>query len=121
MDHELFNPTTLLAPSPEHLASVKVFPLIPAIKKKIIKTIDSPLSWDQLTASDVSFSIVRPIVFKFARPKDLAIVYACLVVRSYFLGESENDLAYAGGPSFHLRSSHNLPPPPPSAPSSSAG
>ncbi|KAJ3738874.1 hypothetical protein DFH05DRAFT_1545123 [Lentinula detonsa] len=62
MDHELFNPTTLLAPSPEYLASVKVFPLIPAV---------------------------------------------------------ENYSAYAGGPSFHLRSSHNLPPPP-SAPSSSA-
>ncbi|KAJ3735430.1 hypothetical protein DFJ43DRAFT_991229, partial [Lentinula guzmanii] len=44
----------------------------------------------QLTASDVSFSIVRPIVFKFARLKNLAIVYACLVVRSYFLGESES-------------------------------
>ncbi|KAJ3742240.1 hypothetical protein DFH05DRAFT_1402192 [Lentinula detonsa] len=94
MDHELFNATRLLAPSPEYLASVKVFPLIPAIKREII--VYSPLSWDQLTASDVSFSIVRPIVFKFARPKNLAIVYACLVVRSYFLGESENDLAYAG-------------------------
>ncbi|KAJ3880999.1 receptor-activated Ca2+-permeable cation channel [Lentinula edodes] len=96
MDDELFNSPGLLAPSPEYLASVKVFPLIPAIKKEIIKTIDSPLTWDQLTASDISFSIVRPIVFKFARLKNLAIVYACLVVRSYFLGESENDLAYAG-------------------------
>ncbi|KAJ3916257.1 receptor-activated Ca2+-permeable cation channel [Lentinula edodes] len=94
MDDELFNSPGLLAPSPEYLASVKVFPLIPAIKKEII--VYSPLTWDQLTASDISFSIVRPIVFKFARLKNLAIVYACLVVRSYFLGESENDLAYAG-------------------------
>ncbi|KAJ3854678.1 hypothetical protein EV368DRAFT_72760 [Lentinula lateritia] len=94
MDDELFNAPGLLAPSPEYLASVKVFPLIPAIKKEII--VYSPLTWDQLTASDISFSIVRPIVFKFARLKNLAIVYACLVVRSYFLGESSNDLAYAG-------------------------
>jgi hypothetical protein len=26
----------------------------------------------------------------------MAVVYACLVVRSYFLAESESDLAYAG-------------------------
>ncbi|KAE9399264.1 hypothetical protein BT96DRAFT_1019592 [Gymnopus androsaceus JB14] len=52
--------------------------LIPAIKKEVIRTIDSPLNWDQLTASDISFSIVRPIVFKFARLKNLAVVYACL-------------------------------------------
>ena len=26
----------------------------------------------------------------------MAVVYACLVVRSYFLSESESDLAYAG-------------------------
>ncbi|KAJ3778195.1 receptor-activated Ca2+-permeable cation channel [Lentinula raphanica] len=92
--HGLFNAPRLLAPSPEYLNSIKVFPLIPAIKKEII--VYSPLSWEQLTASDISFSIVRPIVFKFARLKNLAVVYACLVVRSYFLGESENDLAYAG-------------------------
>ncbi|KAJ4488076.1 hypothetical protein J3R30DRAFT_3280335 [Lentinula aciculospora] len=95
MDHtELFNPPRLLAPSPEYLASIKVFPLIPAIKKEII--VYTALTWEQLTASDVSFSIVRPIVFKFARLRNLAVIYACLVVRSYFLGESENDLAYAG-------------------------
>ncbi|KAF9466490.1 receptor-activated Ca2+-permeable cation channel [Collybia nuda] len=87
---------SLLAPSPEFLASVKVFPLIPSLKKDVIKTIDSTLSWDQLTASDINFSIVRPIVAKYARLKNMAVVYACLVVRSYFLSESESDLAYAG-------------------------
>ncbi|KIK59794.1 hypothetical protein GYMLUDRAFT_44251 [Collybiopsis luxurians FD-317 M1] len=96
MDDELLGETQFLAPSQEYLSSVKVFPLIPAIKKEIIKTIDSPLSWEQLTASDINFSIVRPIVFKFARLNNLSIVYACLVVRSYFLRESENDLAHAG-------------------------
>ncbi|KAJ7104262.1 receptor-activated Ca2+-permeable cation channel [Mycena belliarum] len=86
----------LLAPSPEFLATVPVFPLIPAIKKDIVKTIDSALSWDQLTASDINFSIVRPIVLKYAKLTNMAVVYACLVNRAYFLEESENDLAYAG-------------------------
>lgn len=33
---------------------------------------------------------------KYARLKNMAVVFACLVVRSYFLAESETDLAYAG-------------------------
>jgi hypothetical protein len=50
----------------------------------------------QLTAADINFSIVRPIVNKYARLKNMAVVYACLVVRSYFLSESDCDLAFAG-------------------------
>lgn len=88
--------SALLAPTLENLASVKVFPLIPALKKDVTNTIDSALSWDQLTAADINFSIVRPIVNKYARLKNMAVVYACLVVRSYFLSESDSDLAFAG-------------------------
>ncbi|KAJ6544785.1 receptor-activated Ca2+-permeable cation channel [Mycena vulgaris] len=95
MDHEE-QTAPLLAPSPEFLATVSVFPLIPAIKKDVVKTIDSALTWDQLTASDINFSIVRPIVLKYAKLKNMAVVYACLVNRAYFLEESEDDLAYAG-------------------------
>ncbi|KII95956.1 hypothetical protein PLICRDRAFT_234074 [Plicaturopsis crispa FD-325 SS-3] len=86
----------LLAPTAEALASIKVFPLIPHLKKDIIDTIDSALSWEQLTASDINFAIVRPLVFKYAKLKNMAVVYAALVVRSYFLSEAEEDLAYAG-------------------------
>ncbi|KAJ7284865.1 receptor-activated Ca2+-permeable cation channel [Mycena rebaudengoi] len=97
MDHEANQSTaSLLAPSPEFLATVKVFPLIPAIKRDAIKTIDVALTWDQLTASDINFSIVRPIVLKYAKLKNMAVVYACLVNRGYFLEEAEEDLAYAG-------------------------
>jgi hypothetical protein len=39
---------------------------------------------------------VRPIVYKYARLKNMAVVYACLVVRSYFLAEAETDLAFSG-------------------------
>ncbi|KAF9264785.1 receptor-activated Ca2+-permeable cation channel [Marasmius fiardii PR-910] len=83
----------LLAPSPEYLASIKVFPLISSIKRDVLV---GETSLVQLTASDVNFSVVRPIVYKYARLRNLAAVYACLVVRSYFLKESEAVLAYAG-------------------------
>ncbi|KAJ7158913.1 receptor-activated Ca2+-permeable cation channel [Mycena filopes] len=96
MDHLEQQTAALLAPSPEFLATVPVFPLIPALKKDVQKTIDSALTWDQLTASDINFSIVRPIVLKYAKLKNMAVVYACLVNRAYFLEESEEDLAYAG-------------------------
>ncbi|CAK5268564.1 unnamed protein product [Mycena citricolor] len=86
----------LLAPTPEALAAVAVFPLIVALRKDAAETIDSALSWDQLTASDINFSIVRPLVLKYAKLKNPAVVYACLVNRAYFLQECEEDLAYAG-------------------------
>ncbi|KAL4263192.1 Transient receptor potential calcium channel [Pleurotus pulmonarius] len=86
---------SLLAPTVEYLSSVKVFPLIPHLKRDVTRTIDSALSWEQLTASDINFSIVRPLVQKYARLENLSVVYACLVVRSYFLGASEDDLAYS--------------------------
>ncbi|KAL1724237.1 hypothetical protein EV715DRAFT_244703 [Schizophyllum commune] len=95
MDPEDMQSAPLLAPTQDYLASVKVFPLIRHLRKDVL-TKDSALSWEQLTASDVNFTIVRPIVLKYARLKNLAVVYACLVVRSYFLGESEVNLAYAG-------------------------
>ncbi|PCH42243.1 hypothetical protein WOLCODRAFT_137784 [Wolfiporia cocos MD-104 SS10] len=86
----------LLAPTPEVLASVKVFPLIPSIRKDAEKNIDSALTWDQLTASDINFTIVRPLVFKYAKLDNMAVVYACFVVRSHFLSQAEADLAYSG-------------------------
>lgn len=50
----------------------------------------------QLTASDINFAVVRPLVFKYAKLDNLAIVYVCFVVRSRFLSEATNNLAYSG-------------------------
>ncbi|TFY62593.1 hypothetical protein EVJ58_g3769 [Rhodofomes roseus] len=78
------------------LAAVKVFPLIPAIRRDVEKDIDTALSWDQLTASDINFAVVRPLVFKYAKLDNMAVVYACFVVRAHFLSEAAEDLAYSG-------------------------
>lgn len=50
----------------------------------------------QLTASDINFAIVRPLVMKYARLRNMAVIYACMVVRSYFLAQSSSDLAHSG-------------------------
>lgn len=49
-----------------------------------------------MTASDINFAIVRPLVFKYAKLDNLAVVYACFVVRSHFLSEAEDNLAFSG-------------------------
>ncbi|KAI0671407.1 hypothetical protein C8Q78DRAFT_1028773 [Trametes maxima] len=87
---------SLLIPTSENLAAIKVFPLIPSLKRDVVRDIDTALTWDQLTASDINFAIVRPLVFKYARLENLAVVYACFVVRSHFLSEAEDNLAYSG-------------------------
>ncbi|KAA1467684.1 hypothetical protein DENSPDRAFT_813509 [Dentipellis sp. KUC8613] len=86
----------LLSPSQEDLSRTKVFPLIVHLRRDVTKNIDSALSWDQLTASDINFAIVRPLVFKYARLQNPSVVYAALVVRSHFLAAAEDDLAYSG-------------------------
>ena len=50
----------------------------------------------QLTASDINFAIVRPLVFKYSKLDNMAIVYACFVVRSHFLSEADDNLAFSG-------------------------
>ena len=50
----------------------------------------------QLTASDINFAVVRPLVFKYAKLDNMAVVYACFVVRAHFLSEAEDNLAYSG-------------------------
>lgn len=62
------------------------------------QTLISGTSWNpsQLTASDINFAIIRPLVFKYARLKNPAAVYACLVVRSHFLSMAGEDMAYTG-------------------------
>ena len=50
----------------------------------------------QLTASDINFAIVRPLVFKYAKLDNMSVVYACFVVRSHFLSEAQEQIAYSG-------------------------
>lgn len=44
----------------------------------------------------MNFALVRPLVFKYARLRNPAIVYVCLVVREHFIAVAEEDLAFSG-------------------------
>lgn len=62
----------LLAPTAETLSQVKIWPLIFHIKRDVDQMLDTALTWDQLTASDVNFTIVRPLILKYASIHNLA-------------------------------------------------
>ncbi|KAH9177399.1 hypothetical protein EDB89DRAFT_2112315 [Lactarius sanguifluus] len=101
MDPEGRQDVPLLSPTPEFFDSVKIFPYIVHLKRDVIVSVQCYsvrpfLSHLQLTASDVNFAVVRPLVFKYARLKNPAIVYVCLVVRSHFISVAEQDLAFSG-------------------------
>ncbi|KIJ51512.1 hypothetical protein M422DRAFT_26918 [Sphaerobolus stellatus SS14] len=94
-DPEVHPPDNECCPSEERFASTKIFPVIHALKEDVIENIDSALSWEQLTASDVNFAVIRPLVMKYASLNNLAIVYSCLVVRSHFLQLCDANLVHA--------------------------
>ncbi|KAG9315069.1 hypothetical protein JVU11DRAFT_4181 [Chiua virens] len=82
-------------PTQDFLSTVKVFPLIPYLKSDVTSSIDTPFTWEQLTAADINFTVVRPLVLKYARLQNMAVVYACMVARSYFLSRVATELAHS--------------------------
>ena len=62
----------LLAPTAESLSKVKIWPLIIHIRRDITESLDTALSWEQLTASDVNFTIIRPLVLRYASLRNMA-------------------------------------------------
>ncbi|KAG8886401.1 hypothetical protein FRB97_004936 [Tulasnella sp. 331] len=93
MDEEEWTP--LMGTSTEELSSTLVFPLIHRIKRDADKNIDTALTWEQLNAPEINFSIVKPLVAMYARIHNKAVIYAFLVVRSHYMTSADEDLAFA--------------------------
>ncbi|PWN53876.1 hypothetical protein IE53DRAFT_90894 [Violaceomyces palustris] len=71
-----------------------VFHLIHIIRKDIRCTIDTHLTWEELTSVDLNFSIVRPLALKYSNYRSLAILYCLLLNRIHFQREASRDLAF---------------------------
>ncbi|CAO1637136.1 unnamed protein product [Sympodiomycopsis kandeliae] len=69
-----------------------VFPILQLIRNDIKTTIDTGLSWDELTGHELNFVIVRPLAVKLGKLKSPAILYIMLLTRIHFLREAERDL-----------------------------
>ncbi|KAJ7577063.1 hypothetical protein C8J56DRAFT_870326 [Mycena floridula] len=66
---------------------VEVFPIIQMIRNDIIHFIDTPLSYDALTAPDLTYTLVRPLFEKYValqRAGNMSIVFCLLLNRVYF-------------------------------------
>ncbi|KAF9514620.1 hypothetical protein BS47DRAFT_1294946 [Hydnum rufescens UP504] len=78
------------------LLELPVYPLIHFIRSDVEENIDTSLTWSQLTTPEINFTVVRPLVLKYAKAHNPAVVYAMLVVRSHFQSLAENNLAFTG-------------------------
>lgn len=77
-----------------HRIDMGVRPVIQLTQLQLLMDTAPPIT-RQLTASDVNFTIVRPLVLKYGRLRNLALVYACLVVRAHFRRLAEDNLAHS--------------------------
>ena len=71
-----------------------VFHLIHQIRSDLRKTIDTHLSWEELTSVDLNFSLVRPLSIKYSNFRSIAILYCLMLNRIYFQREAARDLAF---------------------------
>ncbi|PWN40542.1 hypothetical protein IE81DRAFT_325478 [Ceraceosorus guamensis] len=78
----------------EECATQSVYPLVHTIRSDVRATIDSHLSWEELTGVDLNFTIVRPLALKYSRYKSLCILFVLLLNRIEFLREADRDLAF---------------------------
>lgn len=71
-----------------------VFHLIHEIRSDLRKTIDTHLSWEELTSVDLNFSLVRPLAIKYSNFRSIGILYCLMLNRIYFQREATRDLAF---------------------------
>ncbi|KAG8904105.1 hypothetical protein FRB99_002224 [Tulasnella sp. 403] len=70
---------------PEELDEFPVYPIIHLIKADIEHFIDTPLSYDALSAPDLTYSLVQPLYDKYSKMRNMATVFCFLLNRVHFL------------------------------------
>ncbi|KAG8961713.1 hypothetical protein FRC03_005040 [Tulasnella sp. 419] len=69
----------------EQLTTIPVYPIIHLIKADVIHYIDTPLSYEALTAPDLTYSLVQPLYEKYSRMRNMSTVFCFLLNRVHFL------------------------------------
>ncbi|EPQ56311.1 hypothetical protein GLOTRDRAFT_128260 [Gloeophyllum trabeum ATCC 11539] len=72
----------------EEIEQTAVYPIIHMIKSDVMHFIDTPLTYDALTAPDLTYTLVRPLEDKynaFQRQGNMSIVFCFLINRVHFL------------------------------------
>ncbi|PCH44315.1 hypothetical protein WOLCODRAFT_165062 [Wolfiporia cocos MD-104 SS10] len=71
----------------EDIDATEVYPVIQMIRADVIYYIDTPLTYDALTAPDLTYTLVRPLEDKYnalQRRGNLSVVFCLLLNRVYF-------------------------------------
>ncbi|KAI0057252.1 hypothetical protein BV25DRAFT_1920347 [Artomyces pyxidatus] len=77
-----------LLPRREDLESVPVFPIIHMIRTDVMHFIDTSLTYEALTAPDLTYTLVRPLAEKYIniqRAGNMSIVFCLLLNRVHFI------------------------------------
>lgn len=104
--HNTFN-SPAAADLPRKCSEESIFPLLQKVRDDVRATIDTHLDWNELTAIDVNYAVVRPLAMKYSEIKDdkrlsgqddtehanLSILFVFLVNRVQFQRDAERDLA----------------------------
>ncbi|KIK61773.1 hypothetical protein GYMLUDRAFT_576703 [Collybiopsis luxurians FD-317 M1] len=72
---------------PQEIDATPVYPIIHSIRSDVIHFIDTPLSYEALTAPDLTYTLIRPLVEKYGamqREGNMSIVFCFLLNRVYF-------------------------------------
>ncbi|WVQ81319.1 hypothetical protein IAT38_003442 [Cryptococcus sp. DSM 104549] len=80
--------TPMAGPSSKVLSETKVYPLIHLIRVDVMAHIDTPLTYDQLTAPDSTYTIIRPLTEKYLELQNQATVFCLLLNKVQFASES---------------------------------
>lgn len=103
--HSTFN-SPAAADLPRKCSEESIFPLLQKVRDDIRATIDTHLDWNELTAIDVNYAVVRPLALKYSEINsdknlgndetghaNLSILFVFLVNRVQFQRDAERDLA----------------------------
>ncbi|MCO5598634.1 hypothetical protein L7F22_052731 [Adiantum nelumboides] len=103
--HSTFN-SPAAADLPKKCSEESIFPLLQKVRDDIRATIDTHLDWNELTAIDVNYAVVRPLALKYSEINNdklsgqdetgnvnLSILFVFLVNRVQFQRDAERDLA----------------------------
>lgn len=86
MDEAQHETTSLLCA--EEVDGVEVYPIIHQIKSDVIHFIDTPLSYEALTAPDLTYTLIRPLQEKYSaiqRNGNKSVVFCFLINRVHFI------------------------------------
>ncbi|KAJ7446684.1 receptor-activated Ca2+-permeable cation channel [Mycena latifolia] len=83
--------------SPEEIESTPVYPVVHMIRADVIHFIDTPLTYEALTAPDLTYTLIHPLLEKYCQLQrahsNLSIVFCLLLNRVHFIRDDNTSTA----------------------------